>query len=74
MELRTVKTSSVIYLTIVCLCALLVSERPAHAYLDPGTGSYSAQVLFAGLLVGAVSLRAFFRRLFDQIVGRFKNR
>jgi len=68
------KVSSVIYLTFVCLCAFMIGERPAHAYLDPGTGSYSAQVLFAGLLVGAVSLRAFFRRMYDEVVGRFKNR
>jgi hypothetical protein len=39
---------------LLFLLFLLVSAEPAHAYLDPGSGSYAAQVVIgivAGFLV-----------------------
>lgn len=30
----------------------LLMARPAHAYLDPGTGSYFVQILLAGIAGG----------------------
>lgn len=46
-------------LVLAVLAFWLVLERPAHAYLDPGTGSYLFQ-----LLVGAVFSALFGIRLF----------
>lgn len=50
---------------------LLGTARPAHAYVDPGSGSFILQMLVAGMLSVAFTvrqywaqLRAFARRLF----------
>ena len=37
--------------------AFLLTEKPAHAYLDPGTGSYATQVLIAGLAGAAFAIK-----------------
>jgi len=58
---------------LVAVFAVLLHQKPACAYLDPGTGSYAAQMLFAGALVGTYSLRSFFRRMFDMVSTRFKH-
>jgi hypothetical protein len=65
-----------VYLTKVS--ALLLSSistfaRGQNAYLDPGSGSYLLQLLLAGLVGGALVIRAswdnvknFFRKLFTR--------
>lgn len=40
---------------------ILVFPPKAHAYLDPGTGSYILQILLGGLFGGAVLVRAFWK-------------
>ena len=42
---------------------LLVLPSAAHAYLDPGTGSYVMQLLIGGLLGGLFALGVFWRRV-----------
>jgi hypothetical protein len=42
---------------------LLVLAPAAHAYLDPGSGSFFFQLLIAGLVGGAVTVRAFWGRI-----------
>ena len=42
---------------------LLVLPSTAHAYLDPGTGSYVVQLLIGGLLGGLFALGVFWRRV-----------
>jgi hypothetical protein len=37
--------------------------RSAHAYLDPGSGSYLLQLLIAGALGAAFALRMFWGRI-----------
>lgn len=51
------------------LAVLLLASAPAHAYLDPGTGSMILQGLIAGIAAGLMVLKlywykikAFFRR------------
>ena len=46
---------------ILCLLIviLIFSKVPAHAYLDPGTGS----IIFQALLVAAFTLKIYWRRL-----------
>ncbi len=48
---------------------LLVFERPAAAYLDPGTGSMLLQVLLGGFAAVGVALRLYWHR-FSTIFGR----
>ncbi|MCL6430639.1 MAG: hypothetical protein K6V36_07215 [Anaerolineae bacterium] len=47
----------------VCACVLLAFPPPAYAYLDPGTGSLIVQLLVAGLLGVALTIRLFWRRI-----------
>jgi hypothetical protein len=42
---------------------LLALERPAHAYLDPGTGSMMLQVLLGGIAATAVLAKLFWHRV-----------
>jgi len=42
---------------------LLALPSTAHAYLDPGTGSYVVQLLIGGLLGGLFALGVFWRRV-----------
>lgn len=57
------------------LAILVVVALPlhvAHAYLDPGSGSYVIQVVIAAVLGGLYSLKLFWRRLLDRIKSIFK--
>lgn len=48
--------------SLLPLCILLYAARDAHAYLDPGTGSYFLQLSIAGLVAAIFSLKAFWGR------------
>ena len=58
---------------LALVMALFVFPAQAHAYLDPGTGSYILQLALAAL-VGALfavrlfwgRIKAFFQKLFSQ--------
>ena len=41
------------WMTVVVLLLLAISERPAEAYVDPGSASYVFQLL-AGTALGAI--------------------
>lgn len=43
-------------------------SAPAHAYLDPGTGSMIVQVIIGGIAAGLVAFKMFWARL----VGLFR--
>ena len=49
-------------LLFLATLVLLVS-RPAHAYLDPGTGSILVQALLAGLAALSAVVAAFWSRI-----------
>ncbi len=53
----------------LALALLAVFSRPAHAYIDPSTGSYVLQILVAGFLGAMFALKVFWHR----IVGLFQN-
>jgi ethanolamine transporter EutH len=56
---------------------MLLSPRVAHAYLDPGTGSFILQMLVGALLGGVVAIGVFRRRVIDflkRIFGGGKQR
>jgi hypothetical protein len=49
------------------LLLLVVSERPAHAYIDPGTASYLFQ-LIAGAVLGVVFvMRTYWNRIVTSV-------
>ena len=53
-------------LTLTCALAVLLVlafERPAEAYLDPGSGSMFLQVLLGGVAGVAVIAKLYWRRL-----------
>lgn len=49
---------------------LLILPAPAMAYLDPGSGSMIIQVLLAGILGAAFTLKMYWRRFIDFVTGR----
>jgi hypothetical protein len=48
---------------LLAVLALLLLVREAHAYLDPGTGSYIIQILIAGLFGALFMLKVFWGRI-----------
>jgi len=50
---------------------LLLSPTSAHAYLDPGTGSYVVQMLIAGILGAAFAVKMYWIRIKRFVVGKF---
>ncbi len=62
--------------TIAMLVTAIFWATPAHAYLDPGTGSMLVQALIAVVAAVSVSLGIFRRRIrsiFNRILGRKDN-
>ena len=51
------------YTMLVVLFVLGLSVRPAHAYLDAGTGSMLLQLLLGGLAGLAVLLKLFWHKI-----------
>lgn len=47
---------------VTAACALIVA-RPAHAYLDPATGSIVLQAVLAGIAGAALALKTFWHRI-----------
>jgi cytochrome b561 len=45
----------------------IVTVPPAHAYVDPGTGSYVFQILIGALLGAAVAVKLWWRRLWALV-------
>ncbi|MEQ1871945.1 MAG: hypothetical protein ABL961_18150 [Vicinamibacterales bacterium] len=50
-------------LLIIIALAVLASEAPVHAYLDPGAGSMLLQVVLGGVAALGVFVRLFWHRL-----------
>jgi len=61
-------------LLIALPLALLAFQQPAHAYIDPGTGSLIIQGLIAAFVGAAFTLKNFYytkvKRAIDFVLGR----
>ena len=57
-------------LVILFTVACVLQASVAHAYLDPGTGSYLFQLLIGGALGGMVALKLYWK----DIVNFFRKR
>ena len=55
-------------MVLVALAWVLIGAQDAHAYLDPGTGSYVFQMVIAVILSGAFTIKHFWHRLKARIV------
>ncbi len=53
---------TLIVLSFACVVCFIF-ERPAHAYLDMGTGSFFLQVAIASFLGVLVTLKIYWRKL-----------
>ena len=54
---------------IVAALLIIVMTGAAHAYVDPGTGSYLLQILIAGLLGAAFALKLYWTRIKSFLSG-----
>jgi len=50
-------------LTAFTCFVLLLSAGPAHAYLDPGTGSMLLQVILGGVAAVGVAIKLFWHKI-----------
>jgi hypothetical protein len=63
-------------ITTICTLAallLMIFTPPAHAYLDPGTGSYIFQLLLAAVVGLAFVIKVFWSRIksfFSRLLSR----
>ncbi len=67
------KTNSKLIMSLAIFCIMMVSAKPAYAYLDPGTVSMMVQALLAAFAAAYVSIDSFRRRLrsfFGRVFGR----
>ncbi|HEY1332123.1 MAG TPA: hypothetical protein VGH10_11735 [Actinomycetota bacterium] len=62
-----------VWLFLFFVYFFLVTIPNAHAYLDPGTGSYVFQVVMGALLAAAVAVKVFWVRLWGFVTRRSKN-
>lgn len=60
-------------LGLACACLLTICQS-ANAYIDPGSGSYLLQILFAGLLGAAFMAKTAFGNFKSAIIRRFSPR
>jgi len=59
--------SSLVAFTAILAVLLLTSD--AHAYVDPGTGSYILQILIAGMLGAAFAVKLYWRKIKSFLTG-----
>ncbi len=67
MKVRRYLTTTILFLAVV----LFVLPAEAHAYLDPGTGSYIIQIAIATFVGAMFALRLFWGRIKTFFQGLF---
>lgn len=50
-------------LIVCCLVLIMVMVRPAHAYLDPGSGSAILQGVLAAVAAVAIALKLYWHKI-----------
>ena len=50
---------------VYLLIASLLFPSPAHAYLDPGTGSMIVQLVIGAVAVAGMTLKMYWRKIMD---------
>jgi hypothetical protein len=62
--------SSAVWIAAFLLYFLVAAAPAAHAYIDPGTGSYVFQVVVGAILGAAVAIKVFWRRIWGFLTRR----
>ena len=57
-------------LALVLITGALLAPRPAHAYVDPGTGSLVIQGIIAAVVGVGLTLRLYWRRIRRLFTGK----
>ncbi|MBK6735631.1 MAG: hypothetical protein IPG61_16455 [bacterium] len=57
-------------LALVLITGSLLAPRPAHAYVDPGSGSLVIQGIIAAVVGVGLTLRLYWRRIRRLFTGR----
>lgn len=63
-------SKSVALRALALLMAPLLFAEPAHAYLDPGSGSMLLTLIMGGIAGVGVAVRLYWRRLIAFITGK----
>lgn len=61
-------------LAVVSFMLLLLMAGNAHAYIDPGSGSYVFQLLIAGLLGALFAAKGLWRNAKDYLVEHLRKK
>lgn len=65
----------IFFILSLAAVTVLINYDFAHAYLDPGTGSYILQLIMAGLLGAMLAIKIFWRNIKAYLSNLFgKNR
>ncbi len=51
------------HVPLLSFAILSVLARDAHAYVDPGTGSYVLQIVIAGVVAGLFAIKTFWLQI-----------
>lgn len=71
------KSPKFTHVSLLLLAFFLFSIRPAHAYLDPGSGSYILQLLIGGGVGALFAIKTFWGQIksfFTSLFNRKKNK
>ena len=60
-----------LYLLALALSLVVLGERPAEAYVDPGSASYLFQLVVGGALGALFLIRTYWTRLVTTVRSRF---
>jgi hypothetical protein len=61
------------YLKTFSLLSALLASVPAHAYVDPGTGSMAIQLIVGGVLAAGFMIKTYYygiKRRINRMLGR----
>ena len=65
-----------VIILLIAFFLQIIFTNPAHAYIDPGTGSMMVQAVLAAVAAVSVSIGIFWRRIrpfLDRLFGRNRN-
>jgi hypothetical protein len=55
---------------VLVFCALTLTPAPAHAYIDPGTGSFVIQGIIAAVVGVGFAIKMFWHRIKAFLTGK----
>ena len=65
------KNHRIINALLFFVAVWVITARPAHAYIDPGTGSYILQIVLAFILGALFAVKMFWKNVKSFIVNLF---